>query len=540
MLIEVFMNFINLESIKAKLITSYVVIVLMTAFLAIIAITSMNNSQGIAVEKIDQLNQRYERTRLSTSAMNKFNDAVRKIATNSRRGSSNADITPLLEDLKTRVDKLQTARFPVEIGTIKKNTKDYIDIFNNVFMPAVQEGDYTLANSVYVTNLSYYYSDFLENMAIVNAKQLNETKTAMQSLKENNTALIIISCAALEAIIAVIMALKIPMIIVNAIKNIGKSISVFANGNLVEKISTTRKDEFNPLAVDLENMRHSLHKDMFKVVDVSNKLGKVIDELSDTSEKINATAEENQKRALTVAAASEEMVLTTSDIAKNCENATVAAQESAASTTDGVNKVQTIIDKIANQVKKSKEDAVLVQQLSAQVQKIESIVNTIDDIASQTNLLALNAAIEAARAGVAGKGFAVVADEVRALASRTTASTNEITAMVSKIQNDASVADTAIQESVVVMDELSEESAQVESILGNLTTMVNTVSEQITQIATAAEQQTVATQEISTNMKSITDGSKELSNSINFINSDIKDSNDQVVTLMNMVSKFNV
>ncbi|MCI6938877.1 MAG: hypothetical protein MR749_04150 [Succinatimonas hippei] len=57
------MNFINLASIKSKLITSYVVIVLMTVFLAFIAITSMNNSQGIAVEKIEQLNQRYERTR---------------------------------------------------------------------------------------------------------------------------------------------------------------------------------------------------------------------------------------------------------------------------------------------------------------------------------------------------------------------------------------------------------------------------------------------------------------------------------------------
>ncbi|MCX7173539.1 MAG: methyl-accepting chemotaxis protein [Proteobacteria bacterium] len=203
------------------------------------------------------------------------------------------------------------------------------------------------------------------------------------------------------------------------------------------------------------------------------------------------------------AAAVEEISTSLSETTSNAHEAEISAQNTLKSATEALEVTRANaadMDSVALAVNASTEG---VKQLADSSGQINSIVEVIKGIADQTNLLALNAAIEAARAGEQGRGFAVVADEVRKLAEKTSNSTQEISALIARIQDQ-------IKQTVHSMGELNHQSNEgaasarrTEETLGEIVENSRQTEGRTREIAHAVREQDTALQQISSQIESI-------------------------------------
>ncbi|MDX1726827.1 MAG: methyl-accepting chemotaxis protein, partial [Pseudoalteromonas tetraodonis] len=171
-----------------------------------------------------------------------------------------------------------------------------------------------------------------------------------------------------------------------------------------------------------------------------------------------------------------------------------------------VSKTITAIETLSSNIETvSKVTAELAQESN----NIGSVLDVIRSIAEQTNLLALNAAIEAARAGEHGRGFAVVADEVRTLASRTGKSTDEIQAMIAKLQEGAKAAVEAVKSSQEISISTVEQASSANASLDEIDRLVSVITDMNGQIARATEQQTSAADEVNLRINDLSQSTKQ-------------------------------
>lgn len=539
------MNILHSLGVKAKLAAAFASVIFLSLVIAIISITSITNSRSVANFAKEVIEQHYSKIVQISRNVNTFRDDMtmftNNVATYNKESAAkaDADIEKLLASMSNI--KLLDPTDAADFEELKGYINSAIDVYKNKMERMVDRGYSVDVRNTYNNELFPVLNDSIAEINRLVGLYLDRVDNNVTSMTDVTPIIIILVTTLIAVIFSAVIAYKLPKAFIGVLHYAVSHASVMSRGDLTQTVENRgRTDEFGKLLDSLERMRLDWQNNIKVIKSATDNVIQTFNKIDAVTSDMNDIAHEAQNRSITVAAAADEMVSTTSDIAKNCESAAANSSQSNDTTQQGVHKVQLTIEGIQNQVVKSKQDAEYVQSLVDQAQKIGTIVQTIDDIASQTNLLALNAAIEAARAGEYGKGFAVVADEVRALASRTSTSTQEITKMVTQIQSNANTANESMQSSVKNMDNLAVETSTIEELLNNITEQVSSVNAQITQIATAAEQQTTATSEISGNMQDITHSSQSLSKNCSDAKDEVKSSISLLQDLEESLNRFKI
>ncbi len=399
-------------SIRTKLITGFLVIVLIVFVSFGAIILSLNDSESILADKSKSAT-------LSTELLEKLKSGIDDSRYLSAVWVYNRDDVESKGKLKAFVDSYSglTDSLRIEKKEWNKNQKVLLDSILALSDSLVSFQKEISENLVSFDDYENFLTIMSSESAIESIKSLAPKVSkpleelirskAQQQVISNFGFLrtVILIIGAVIAVIAIAIALFTINGILTPLRNGTRIIDRIVAGDLTTKVETKYQDEIGKLIYLMGDMVDKLRNSLGVIVQSADDIKRFSAEMKVTSGQLSSGAESQADSVDEVAASMEEMASSISLNASNSEETERIATSAAQDASDG---------------------NVAVSKTQQSMKVITDKISIIGEIARQTNLLALNAAVEAARAGEHGKGFAVVAAEIRRLAERSQAASSEI------------------------------------------------------------------------------------------------------------------
>jgi len=307
-----------------------------------------------------------------------------------------------------------------------------------------------------------------------------------------------------------VLSLMVQRSVLNPVFKIKDYLGKLAQGDFSKQLNWNSNDEFGEMAEDAELVSTQLGAVILEIQKVSESLVENSGKLASINDDNLQLLTNQQTETNQVATAMTEMAAAVQDVSRSATQTAQQANDADELAAKGGRTVDQVVAAIQALTSEVREIDAIISSVDAHSIEIGSVLDVIQGIAEQTNLLALNAAIEAARAGEQGRGFAVVADEVRSLATRTKDSTQEIQAVIERLQQGTHKAVDAIRQGEQRASETLGTAEQAGDALHKITHAVSQISDSNTQIASAVEQQGIVAEEVNRNVVSISDMSNRV------------------------------
>lgn len=511
------MNLLKNIKIRSKLFVIIIISALALSIVGIQGIGGLNKlSKGSEIIYQDQLvpNQLFANLKANNLDIDTYKFELMVTKDNDRNETLQKHIKEKNEENSTLMEKIDQLKLMDNVSkkyeNFKTEYKKLQDISSEMLSLAVKNENDN-AYDVYLKKMEPQRetaNQLIEDIQTLNAD--NAKTIYQQDSKEAGsiiTLLIIVIAAAL--VLSISIGLLMTRLITKPIKDIQALFAETEQGDFTVKGTYQSKDELGLLT-------SSFNKMVGGVRSIIETVGETSHQVASSSQELSASADESTKASEYISTTIQELAVGSDQQVESVENSRTVIMgmtefagrissnaEKAAATADQTAKMSLegtkAIDKVSTQMKSINETVVSLSEafkhLTERSNEIGNITEVITSIAEQTNLLALNAAIEAARAGEQGKGFAVVADEVRKLAEQSARSAEQITRLITIIQNDTKQtmnsvisATGEVKEGLVVVHEAGGAFQKIENSITEVVTQINDVTNLVKNLTAGASE----------------------------------------------------